>query len=241
MEASGLRLVDGDEGDDELVRHVVRGSDTALAQLYDRHAETVFRVALSVSRDRGVAEEVVQETFLALWNKAELFDPALGSLSTWLSRIARNRAVDRLRFLARRLRAAPFSALAADQPDPASTAEWLIASGHLVAAGAPEPEPEVALARSETGAMVATALATLTGPEQQAVLLAYRDGLTQSEIAAHLGWPLGTVKTRSRRALHRLRDALEWSPAASVGQSVDGRPDLQSSASGAAEPCSAPC
>jgi RNA polymerase sigma-70 factor (ECF subfamily) len=193
---------------------VAQGSEEALASLYDRHAAAVFRLALSVNRDRGVAEEVVQETFLALWNRAELFDPALGSLVSWLLAITRNRAIDRVRGTARRVPAAPFSALVGDQPDEASAVDWIVASGDLLAVGAPEPGPEMALAASETQVAVARAIAALDGPERETILLAYRDGLSQSEIAARLGWPIGTVKTRSRRALRRMRAALEAHAAA---------------------------
>jgi RNA polymerase sigma-70 factor, ECF subfamily len=200
----------GSDGEDVvLVRQVAQGSEGALASLYDRHAAAVYRLALSVNRDRGVAEEVVQETFLALWNRAELFDPALGSPVSWLLAIARNRAIDRVRSTARRVPAAPFSVLVGEQPDEASAVDWLVASGDLLAVGAPEPGPETVLAARETQLAVARAIASLDGLERQTILLAYRDGLSQSEIAARLGWPIGTVKTRSRRALRRLRDALE--------------------------------
>ena len=86
--------------------------------------------------------------------------------------------------------------------------EWLAATGTIVGGASEEMPPEVAALRGETRAEVRTALEVLTEPEREAILLAYRDGLSQSEIAATLGWPLGTVKTRSRRALRRLRDAL---------------------------------
>ena len=205
----------GNDGEDiGLVRQVAEGSEGALASLYDRHATAVFRLAMSVNRDRGVAEEVVQETFLALWNRAELYDPALGSLVSWLLAIARNRAIDRVRGAARRVPAAPFSALVGDQPDEASAVDWLVSSGDILAVGAPEPGPEPALAARETQTAVARAIAALDAPERQAILLAYRDGLSQSEIAAKLGWPIGTVKTRSRRALRRLRETLEGHAAA---------------------------
>lgn len=241
MNPTSFGQVDGVDGDEELVSRVAQGSDLALASLYDRHASAVFRTALSVSRDRGVAEEVVQETFLTLWDRAERFDPARGSLSAWLSTIARNRAIDRHRANSRRLDAAPFSVLTADQPDPAATVEWLVAAGRLVGAGAPEPEPDVAVTRSEAGVAVETALIDLTAPERQAILLAYRDGLTQSEISTHLGWPLGTVKTRSRRALRRLRVALEPMAATRTPSSLERQPDRLALVPGAPEPCAAPC
>ena len=85
-----------------LVRAVAAGSQDALAMLYDRHAEAVYVAACRLTNDRQVAEEVVQETFLALWNRAELFDPKVGSLQAWLHTIARNRTVDRLRAIGRR-------------------------------------------------------------------------------------------------------------------------------------------
>ena len=90
------------ESDANLVRRLIEGSQEALASLYDRHAQTVFAAAMGTSRDRWIAEEVVQETFLTLWNRAERFDPSRGALRAWLLTIARNRAVDRLRAAGRR-------------------------------------------------------------------------------------------------------------------------------------------
>lgn len=228
---ASLSDVDRVSGDQELVRQVARGSSAALASLYDRHADGVFRMAASVTRDRGMAEEVVQETFLALWNRAELFDPARGSFGTWLRAIARHRALDGLRAAGRHRRAAPFSTMTIDDPEAPSTVEWLVESGELVAAAGPEPQPEAVVVAREDLAVVASALAGLTAPEREAIVLAYGDGLTQSEIAARLGWPLGTVKTRSRRALRRLREVLV----------SEGRPELQSARPGSLEPCLAPC
>src|SRR3954447_20165326 len=125
--------------DGDVVRRVAAGSEAALADLYDKYAASVFRVALSVTRDQGAAEEVVQETFLTLWNRAELFDPELGSLGVWLSTIARNRAIDQLRSRGRHAAVTTFSTLTADRPDPAATVEWLVESGQLIASGAPDP------------------------------------------------------------------------------------------------------
>ena len=89
-----------------LVRQLIEGSQDALAGLYDRHSEAVFVAALRVSGDRGIAAEVVQDTFLTLWDRAELFDPSRGAMPTWLLAIARHRAIDRLRTAARHHRAA---------------------------------------------------------------------------------------------------------------------------------------
>ena len=106
--------------------------------------------ALRVSRDRGIAAEVVQETFLTLWNRAELFDPSRGALIAWLLAIARNRAIDRLRAAGRHERAATFSSFGRDEADDQSTVEWLTSTGELIGAAGAEPGPEMALADKET-------------------------------------------------------------------------------------------
>ncbi|HZC31820.1 MAG TPA: sigma-70 family RNA polymerase sigma factor [Candidatus Bathyarchaeia archaeon] len=210
MHDGGVRARES-EADALLVQDVVGGSQSALAELYDRHATMVYRVAIAVDRDRGAAEEVVQETFLTLWNKAERFDQSRGSLAGWLASIARNQSIDRLR-AAGRSRITSFSALTAGLDEEESAVEWLVASGDLVAAGTPEAAPERALEEWESRAYLASTINGLTPVERQAILLAYRDGLTQPEIAERLGWPLGTVKTRSRRALRRLREAIDTGP-----------------------------
>ena len=97
-----------------LVREVVAGSQDALAEIYDRHVDAVYATASRLTSDRQVAEEVVQETFLALWNRAELFDPKIGSLAAWLHTIARNRTVDRLRAAGRRPNLIPLSSAAGE-------------------------------------------------------------------------------------------------------------------------------
>jgi RNA polymerase sigma-70 factor (ECF subfamily) len=195
--------------DADLVRQLINGSEEALASLYDRHAHAVYAAAVRASRDRSVAAEVVQDTFLALWNRAELFDPSRGTLPAWLVTIARNRAVDRIRSAARHERAADFSSFNRPEEDDHSTVDWLMASGELIAAAGPEPGPEVALFNRETRAAVEDALASLSPMERSVIVLAYDRGLSQTEIAARLGWPIGTVKTRTRRALRHLRDRFE--------------------------------
>ena len=195
--------------DAALVREMILGSPLALEALYDRHATAVFSAAMRVSRDQSVAEDVVQETFLALWNRAESFDPSRGSLPAWLATIARNRTVDHLRAAGRHHRAASFSSLAADPATVDSLVEWLGAAGRLVAAGGAAPDPAEALSRKDARTVLEAALAALGPIERCVVALAYLGGLSQSEIAARLGWPLGTVKTRTRRALRQLRLRLE--------------------------------
>ena len=195
--------------DEDLVREMIGGSEAALGSLYDRHVNAVFAAALRTSKDRGVAAEVVQETFLALWNQAERFDPVRGSLVSWLLTIARNRAIDRLRAAGRHDRAAAFSSFGQAGQDDLSTAEWLTSSGELIGSAGPEPTPEVALTSREDRSAIEAAVAALDPTERAVIVLAYGSGLSQSEIAARLDWPIGTVKTRTRRALRRLRDRLE--------------------------------
>jgi RNA polymerase sigma-70 factor, ECF subfamily len=194
--------------DANLVRQLLVGSEDALAALYDRHGPRIFASVVRATGDRWIAAEVVQETFLALWNRAELFEPTRGSLVAWLLTIARNRAVDRLRAASRHDRAAAFSSLGNEDDDETSMAEWLVASAEPIAAGQPEPSPEAVLADWETRRAVTAALSVLGPLERRVIELAYGDGLSQSEVAARLGWPIGTVKTRTRRALRQLRERL---------------------------------
>jgi len=194
--------------DATLVREVANGSEAALAELYDRYIDTIYVASSRLTADRQLAEEVVQETFLALWNRAELFDPALGSLAAWLHTIARNRTVDRLRAAGRRPHLLPLSSAAGEDEEAGAALDRLVASGTVIGGAAIGPGPEGELAATELRQVLGDALAGLPDPERTAIVLAYREELTQSEIAERLGWPLGTVKTRTRRALLRLRDVL---------------------------------
>ena len=189
-------------------------------------ARPCYAAAMRASGDRWVAAEVVQETFLALWNRAELFDPSRGTLPAWLTAIARNRAIDRLRAAGRHDRAASFSSFVRTDADDHSVVEWLTATGELVGVAGAEPAPEIALSNKETRASIEDALMSLDPAERRVIVLAYDGGLTQSEIAATLGWPIGTVKTRTRRALRRLRDRLEGRDA---GGLTAGLPDAKPS------------
>jgi RNA polymerase sigma-70 factor, ECF subfamily len=196
----------GEPDEPALVRAVAAGSEEALAVLYDRHVGAVHATAYRLTRDRQLSEEVVQETFLALWNRAELYDPATASLTTWLRAIARNRTIDRLRAIGRRPTLVPLSST--EMPGSSGDALDRMAGEQRLGGVTPPPDPERAAEQAEQQVVVATALAAMPDPERTVVLLAYREGLTQVEIAGRLGWPLGTVKTRTRRALRRLRVAL---------------------------------
>ncbi len=203
-----------------LVHAIAGGSHEALARLYDRHADSVYATASRLTSDRHVAEEVVQETFLALWNRADRFDPGVGSLAAWLHTIARNRTVDRLRAAGRRPGLFPLSAAAGEGENETAAMERLAAGGTIVGGSMIGLGPDAALAASETRIMLGAALADMPDEERTVIVLAYREELSQSEIADRLGWPIGTVKTRTRRALRRLRSVLagELGPEAAIDE-----------------------
>ena len=207
------RLGAWDAGDDapdiDLVRRIAIGDQVALGEVYDSLAQLVYGASARILRDREAAEEVVQDTFLALWNHAERFDRTRGSLAAWLMAIARNRALDRVRWRSRR---PPEAILLPADEDATSTDDELslvLARGFPVGDGNLAEDPGEAAERGWMRDVVRAVLDTVPPLERIAIELAYDDGLTQQEIAVRLGWPLGTVKTRTRRALQRLRAALE--------------------------------
>src|SRR3954465_1303539 len=134
--------------DAALVREVAAGSEAALARLYDRHADAVYAAACRLTSDRQVAEEVVQETFLALWNRAELFDPAAGSLAAWIHTIARNRTVDRLRAAGRRPNLIALASAGGDE-DATAALERAMSAGQVVGGANLGPGPEGAVESAE--------------------------------------------------------------------------------------------
>ncbi len=202
-----------------LIRELVAGSEAALATLYDRYGQAIFASAYRLTADRGISEEVVQDTFLSSWNRAELFDPATGSLVAWLHSIGRNRAIDRLRAAGRRPRLASVAPAATFDESETRSLERAIATGTVVAGASPSPGPEKAADLAGLRESIRTAIGAIPDQERTVILLAYQEDLSQTEIADRLDWPLGTVKTRTRRALRRLREALggEFGPSADLG------------------------
>jgi RNA polymerase sigma-70 factor (ECF subfamily) len=164
------------------------GDQSALGELYDRHARAVYSLSSRILSDRHEAEDVVQDVFSQAWAQAARYDPARGAVLTWLLVIARGRAIDRLR--ARRGRAAPIDARQSEASDPAPGQEL------------------IAMTAQQVGRLK-VALAALADGQRKAIELAYFDDLSQSEIAARLQEPLGTIKTRIRSGLQKLRAALE--------------------------------
>ena len=194
-----------------LARELVGGSEAALETLYDRHGAAIFAMAYRLTSDRGIAEEVVQDAFLTLWNKAESFDSSKGSLGAWLSTIGRNRSIDRLRSAGRRPDMVALGWTPGSEADPAEALDRLVSGGSggvVVGGSARVAGPEEAAAMVAQRDAIRAAVAVMPEVERIVILLAYQEELSQVEIAERLGWPLGTVKTRTRRALLRLREAL---------------------------------
>jgi RNA polymerase sigma factor (sigma-70 family) len=171
--------------DEALLALVARSDDDALAALYDRFGRVAYGLALRIVRDAALAQDAVQDAFLAAWRTAASFDPERGSASTWLLTLVHRRSVDLVRREDRR------------RGDPLDDAP----------VAAAEATDEEAWLRERRRAVQA-ALAQLPGDQRQALELAYYGGLSQSELAERLGVPLGTVKSRMFAALSRLRELL---------------------------------
>jgi RNA polymerase sigma-70 factor, ECF subfamily len=181
VQAEAAKTSDGD-----LLRAIARGDDGALGAVYDRYRLILFGLVLRILHDRQEAEDVLQEVFLQVWRRASDFDEARGRAFTWLVTIARSRALDRLRVIGSRARVAQAAAESTTTEADGVDHAW----------------------QSEQGEIVRQALAELPEDQRQALLLAYFQGLTQTEIAAQLGAPLGTVKTRMRSGMMKLRELL---------------------------------
>jgi RNA polymerase sigma-70 factor (ECF subfamily) len=187
MRENPTERTEADARDAELLHAVARGDEAALAALYDRYSAILYGLLVRILHDRPEAEDVLQEVFLQIWQRASSFDEGRGRPFTWLVTLARSRAIDRLRAVGSRERAALASA--------AETVE-------------PVADAERDAERSERGEVVRGALAEIPEEQRRALLLAYFEGLSQTEIAARLNQPLGTVKTRMRSGLMRLRELL---------------------------------
>jgi RNA polymerase sigma-70 factor (ECF subfamily) len=173
--------------DNDLLKAIARGDEGALADCYDRYRVILFSLIFRILHDRPEAEDCLQEVFMQVWRRAGDFDETRGRAFTWLVTIARSRALDRLRASASRSRIAAAAESLPREETGDAAAEAL---------------------RAATGKVVRQALSELPEDQRRTLFMAYFEGLTQTEIAARLGTPLGTVKTRMRTGLSKLRELL---------------------------------
>ena len=189
QELSYSREVRSNAEDVALIRRMCDADETALGALYDRWARSLYSLVFHLLRDADEAEDVVEETFWQAWRKASSYEPSRGAVSTWLLTIGRRRALDRLRAKSRRKEESTQSGVLADIASPASDPLQMVES-------------------SERRSNVLTALRELPSEQREVLELGYFQGLSQSEIADMTGQPLGTVKTRMRLAMQKLREPL---------------------------------
>ena len=170
-----------------LIERIAARDDAALGEFYDRHSRLLYSLALRILRDAGHAEDVLQEIFLLVWTRAHTYNVAIGPPIAWLVRIARNRAIDRLRTLGSRMRA----------DDTAAPTSMVT-----------DQSPEDHASMNEQWRAAARALETLPPEQRRLVEDAYFLGLSHGELAERHGIPLGTVKTRIRSGMQTLRQSL---------------------------------
>ena len=176
--------------DVQLLQFIAQGDLLAFGELYDRYSTLVFSLSLRIIRDHGEAEDILQETFIGIWNNAGSFSKALGSPASWIIILTRNKAVDHLRRQQRQ------RSIVVATPDAGLLAETM--SKHDSNGNLPSDETK----------HVRGLVAELTAKERQAIELAFFGGFTYIQIAEKLGEPLGTVKARIRRGMSHLREEL---------------------------------
>ncbi len=180
--------------DRELVARAASGDERAMSDLYDRYGTLLYTVAYRVVGQRADAEEVVVEAFAQAWREAGRFEAARGSVAAWLTMIARSRALDLVRARGRRDRLVASAAISGLDAGPA-----LVDSS---------VSPAERTDEDERRRVVRLAIEGLSPPQRQAIELVFFEGLSQTEIATRLNEPLGTVKTRIRLGMQKLREAL---------------------------------
>jgi RNA polymerase sigma-70 factor (ECF subfamily) len=176
--------------DAELVRLVSKNESWALAEIYNRYARLVFSLALKILNDRATAEEVVQEVFVKVWRRARDYRAERGKFSSWLTGITHHHAIDELRRRRVRPAASGDENAAAEVPDDG-------------------PTPIDRAVQSLEHRRIVEALGVIPVEQRRAIEMAYFEGLTQQEIADKLGEPLGTIKTRMRLGMQKLKTLLE--------------------------------
>jgi RNA polymerase sigma-70 factor (ECF subfamily) len=177
------------EADPDLAARIKRRDPQAMADLYDRYGRLAFSLILRIVRDREMAEDLVQETFLRVWTRAQAFDGERGALGAWLLAVARNRAIDYLRSSDGRMARSSHEIVEVENPALFSNLEKEVVT-------------------ADQARRIREALAKLDANQRTVIELAYFEGLSQTEMAGKLSQPLGTIKTWVRAALKKLRDEL---------------------------------
>lgn len=170
----------------QLIQQIAQRDREAFRQLYDRTSSLVFSLMMRMVKVRSDAEDLLQEVFVQIWRQASNYNAERGSPESWIVNIARSRAIDKIRAIRRMER----SFVLTDDPARAESSDNV----------------EISAAESETRMAMQSALASLPDAQRKVLELAYFDGLTQNEIAERLTEPLGTIKTRMRSGLQRLRE-----------------------------------
>jgi RNA polymerase sigma-70 factor (ECF subfamily) len=188
--AFGRNVAEPDQ-DAALIARIRGGERAAFVSFYDRYSPLLFSVAARVLGERKEAEDVLQEVMLVIWNKSGDYNPQLGTLSSWAVAVARNKALDRLRARARRLRLIEDAAVMAGDSGATSY-----------------PSANEVIHGQERAELLRDAMKALPADQRMAIELAFFSGLSQSDIAERLQQPLGTIKARIRRGMLRLREQL---------------------------------
>ena len=190
-----LALELGDSANDaELARRLQKREPQAMADLYDRFGRLAYSLIFSIVRDTGVAEDLVQETFMRVWNRAGAFDAERGALGTWLMAVARNRAIDHIRSASARMDRNVYELDLFERPE------------HGMSSSLVDMDRDVL--NADSARRIKAAMSKLSQNHQKVIELAYYEGLSQTEMAERLGQPLGTIKTWVRTALKHLKDEL---------------------------------
>lgn len=197
------KRVEGASDDFALMERIAKGDRVAMDALYARYSAVVFALCQRIVNDRGTAEDLLVDVFFELWRKAERYDPSRGAPLTYISTLARSRAIDRKRVRSGKLQ------LVGD--DNILEAELNRAGGSGSSRDGQTGPAEAAIL-SEQSAKVREAMSKLDAEHRRTLELSYFEGLSHSEIAAKLGKPLGTVKTHIRMAVIRMRDLLRMEP-----------------------------
>jgi RNA polymerase sigma-70 factor (ECF subfamily) len=177
--------------DVELLRLIAGGDRSAFSDFYDQYSGLLFSIAIKVLNDSKEAEDVLQEVFMQIWNKADAYNPLLGKPASWAVTLTRNKAIDRIRASQRRSKLLEQATVEASvRPDDSSSANETLHG-------------------REDAEKIRSVVAALPADQRRAIELAFFSGLTQDEIAKTLQEPLGTIKARIRRGMLKLREKLE--------------------------------